>query len=144
MDIELIIIVIGFTIAFLLEAKQDFIISEKEALIRYLLKDDQKQIKKEQKTKEQWHTKDWQYLAVIAMITAILYKGITVSALAVLVLISSLKILVFNIRLNSLFKVELLYLSSDGLEGKFKGKELFYYAIAAILLIASITYLWIM
>ena len=144
MEIELIIIIVGFSIAFLLEARHDFIISNKEALIQYLLENRNKEKKEQIEFKREWHKKDWQYLVVIALVVAFTYKGFTLLAFPVLVMIASLKILVFNIRLNSLFGNDWFYLSSDGFESYFKGKEMFYYAIAAVLLIASIVMLWMM
>ena len=144
MDIELIIIVIGFTIAFLLEAKHDYIISEKEALIRSLLKGDAKGIEEQEKLKQQWHKIDWFYLFFISIVISFTFNGNYIEKFLILVIISMLKIIVFNTYLNKLLGNDLCYLGSGYIERLFKGKEMFYYIAAAVFLISSIVAIWIM
>ena len=91
MEIELIIIIVGFSIAFLLEARHDFIISNKEALIQYLLENRNKEKKQQIEFKREWHKKDWQYLVIIALVVAFTYKGFTLLAFPVLVIIAIFK-----------------------------------------------------
>ena len=137
MVVELTIIVLGFTIAFIIEARHDYILALKEALIDKLLSDVGEE-QEQQLLKQEWHRKDWLYLFVISIIISYLYSGISISSLLILVIISTLKILVFNIRINALLNTNLFYLSDSGFESKFKGKEKLYYASALSLFIASI------
>ena len=99
------------------------------------------EIKKEQASKRKWHRLDWWYLLSIAALVAFLYAGISLKLLPVLVIISTLKILVFNIRLNLLLKKGGLYLSQEGFEGFFKGKEKLFYFIAFLLFSISVSIL---
>ena len=142
MQINLIIIVIGFVVAFLIEARHDYILAQKETLIR-LLASKEERIKQD-KLKDKWHKLDWFYLFIIGLIISLTFDGNYIEKISILVAISMLKILVFNIYLNKLLGNDLCYLGSGYIESKFKGKEILYYSIAAVLFIASILYLWIM
>ena len=115
--IQLAVIIISFAVAFWLEAKHDFIISNFE------------QTKEES---ERWHKIDWWYLVFVAIPLAVVYHPV------ILITLASLKILVFNLRINYLFGKQWWYLSSSGFESKFKGKEHFYYIFALLGFIVSI------
>jgi len=136
MLIDLLVVVLGFTIAFLIEARHDHILAEKEHLIRLLI--DDKLIKQEEQKKAQWHRLDWFYLVLVSLVVAWLFGDSIPQKAILLVTISTLKILVFNIRLNILLNQGWSYLSGSGFEGKFKGKEIMYYAAALVLFIISI------
>ena len=137
--IGLIVIVVGFVVAFFIEASHDKILADKEAMIRFLLKEDGllDGVEDQQKEKAKWHKLDWWYLVVVSLIVAYLYAGLSWKVAPVLIMIASLKILVFNIRLNLLFGVDWFYLSSEGFEGLFEGGKKAYYLLAFIALIIS-------
>ncbi len=148
----LLIIVIGYIAKFIVEASHDFIISNFE-------QDHEDQIA--------WHRVDWWDLFIQSVIVASLFDlatydgtvkmgepgtvlilGFSFQPFMIMTIISMLKILVFNVRINHLFGNEWFYLSKDGFEGKFKGtigirgfeirKEKIYYLIALSVLIIAI------
>lgn len=143
--IGLIVIIIGFSVAFFIEASHDSILADKEAMIRFLLKEGAlfDNIEEEQEEKEKWHKLDWWYLVVVSCVVAYLYAGLSWKAAPVLVIIATLKILVFNIRLNILLGTDWFYLSSEGFEGLFEGGKKAYYLLAfAAFIISTAILIW--
>lgn len=96
-----------------------------------------------------WHKEDWQYIALIGFGISIFGAGYypemdlrnfllaTFHAFLIGTSIATLKILVFNIRINKIFGNAWNYVGENGIENKFKGKETLYYALALLLFLAS-------
>ncbi len=130
-----IVLLCFFAIAFFIEAKHDFVISNLQQSIE---------------ENKKWHRLDWKYIAVIGTgmgLSAALFfmleqnmewyfaawQGIDI-ALSIAVL----KPLTFNIRINKLFGHNWNYVGQSGLESKFKGKENLYYGLCFFLLCLNI------
>ena len=96
-----------------------------------------------------WHKEDWQYLALIGFGISVFGAGYypdmgipdfllaTLHAVLIGISIASLKILVFNSRINKIFGNAWNYVGENGIENKFKGKETLYYALALLFFLAS-------
>lgn len=159
MDVKttaLLIIVVGYIAKFIIEASHDFIISNFE---------------QDHDDNVAWHKLNWWYLFIESVMIASMFDlmtfdgsvnlvailppgkmilqfvGWSFQPLMIMMIISMLKVLVFNIRLNHLFKNDWWYLSKNGFEGNFKGvimvrrikiqKEKIYYLTALIIMIGA-------
>ena len=140
MEIEVIYIVVAFIIIYLIEAKHDFIIAKKEKLIQLLANKEERKSQKE--LSDDWHRLDWFYLLFVAILISLLFDGTIIEKITILVVISTMKIIIFNPVLNKFLGNDLFYLGSGFIEDKFKGKEMFYYGTAFLLFVTSLIFLW--
>lgn len=130
-------LVIFYTLAFLVEARHDAVVSR---------------LVQSSADSMQWHKLDWQYLALVGVGVSIFGGDYTfdlstyelmfsiMKSLSIGLTIASLKVLIFNIRINKIFGHGWSYLSSTGFESKFKGKEIIYYGACLSLFLLSIIY----
>lgn len=119
-------LVLFYAFAFLREAKHD-------ALISSFPQDKDDNIA--------WHSYDWQYLALVGVGVSIFGGGYFIgmsglefilsvtASICIGLSIATLKVLVFNIRINKIFGNKWYYVGLNGIESKFKGKEKIYYLI---------------
>jgi hypothetical protein len=128
-------LIIFFALAYLREAKHDRLIST---------------FPQDADQNTEWHTLDWQYLALTGIGISIFGAGYeldmtwrvfgdrTLYAFNIGMTIALLKVLVFNTRINKLLGNDWNYVGRHGLESKFKGKETWYYGIALLFLLINI------
>ena len=131
-SLKIFILLIGYLVGFALEAHHDYniILNEK----------DLEWTKKQQLRSRKWHKFNWQQLFFTSISVSFLIEGFTFEMAFVLVIIATMKTLVFNIVLNYLRDKSISYLSKEGLEGWFRQRELnvFYYVANLITLITSV------
>jgi len=130
-------LVIFYTIAFLVEARHDAVVSR---------------LVQSSADSMQWHKLDWQYLALVGVGVSIFGANFELGmesldlmesfmkSLSTGLTIASLKVLIFNVRINKIFGHGWNYLSSTGFESKFKGKENIYYGACLSFFLLSIFY----
>lgn len=121
--IELIVILIGYIIAFELESSHDKILSNMGQT-------------KEQSDK--WHQLDSIFIIVLSLVIAYSYNGISLESGLVLVYAFAMRITYFPIRLNKKRDQKTFYLGSGWWDGKFKSHKLPYFITAFALLFGSI------
>lgn len=97
------------------------------------------------KLSSSWHSLDWKGHAILAVLTGYLastgsefvVQDWIIVALYALV-IGSMRVLILNIGGNLIAKRSVFYVGSRGLESKFKGKEIVYYALWLAIFVVSL------
>lgn len=143
--IPVIIILSGFIIAFVLEAKHDYeIISNELVLFQMLGEPDRSRAKENSR---EWHIYDWWYLAVLSFAITGTLVNLTGEYIMLLLLplIAALKVLVFNTRLNRYMGLKWHHIGVYGFEGMFVGREKLYYVLNAIIFLSllAILFYWL-
>lgn len=122
------IITLCFTVGYVAEVKYDMILKELES-----------ESKNNKERRRLWHRLDWvQKASPVAGVTVTFTILFGWKWILLGLLLGSLRLLILNLGINILSKSKsLLYLSSEGLEGKFKGFEWLYYLFWIVLFILS-------
>lgn len=90
--------------------------------------------------RKKWHKLNWwmHFLAVIPVSFFLFWFGLDIRYLVAPFFLGSLRVLVLNLGMNILEKkVKLLHLSSEGVEGKFKGLEWLYYIMILLVFLGG-------
>lgn len=121
------VIIGGIVIAFEIESAHDKTISG---------------IKQTIKVNRKWHRLDFYYLAIVSLIIAYLYGGLSIASGLILINIAGLRASYFPIRFNARRGSAWDYLGSEGydkiVKKLFFGKNKLYFASAGLLTLASI------
>lgn len=139
MIIELIITILTFSLAYWKEARHDYNLWLNEILMAKELDDGDKNIVA--KRRSIWHRIDWQYIAIIGLGWSFIVSPLSLNQIPIIVIISMLKILVFNPRINRLKEIDWNHLSNEGFESRFRNNPNLYYLIAFILALGASAYL---
>lgn len=151
---EELIILGGFLIFYGIEVFHDYILEQVRNKKRAVLKawrdsdpsgviDISRDLDQDQKWSDQWHRLDWfGHVLLAALISYLIYlRSGSWGSWALMLAMGSLRIIVLNIGLNmrrGKKGKELLYLSSKGLEGRFKKREIVYFLLVFLLLLGSL------
>jgi len=120
---HLILILVGYIIAFEIESRHDKVISS---------------LKQTTEQNRSWHIDDWMYLAVISTMVVYGYNEISIESAILIPYIVSLRITYFNIRLNKRRNKPTFHLGDKGWDGIFINHKVLYFTTAFIMLAGSI------